>query len=201
MDYATAQHEAQQDEYNTHATPARLLQVFPGMESRYTAILKDRVKAHKAEREAVRHRMMQTTNALTRAPQRDRLGLELHANACQESLDELDRLIKKIAFQIASLTAKNDAQNPGNSNATPTGVSDVMIHRAKEYPISELLQVNGMGFAKCPFHAEKTASLKVYKSQNSWWCYSCAAGGDVIALVMRQDNLTFPQAVRQLSCG
>jgi hypothetical protein len=196
--YATAQHEAQQEEYNHHATPQRLAQVFDGMQPRYVSILKERLKAHKGQREQLQHKLMQCTNQLHSAPRSAVLGLELLRDEYGEQLAELEALIKKIAFQIHSLT-HTDEQGAA-ANGSRAGVNDSQIARAKEYPIAELLEVNSAGFAKCPFHNEKTASLKVYKNQGTWWCYSENAGGDVIALVMRLEDLTFTQAVRRL-CG
>ena len=71
------------------------------------------------------------------------------------------------------------------------------ILRAKAVPLTMFLKINGAGFAKCVFHEDKTASLKVYKN-NHWWCYSCSTGRDVVDLVMRQKNITFIEAVREL---
>lgn len=49
------------------------------------------------------------------------------------------------------------------------------------------------GFAKCPFHNEKTASFKVYPN-NSFYCFGCGASGDVITLIMKMENLSFEDA-------
>ena len=41
--------------------------------------------------------------------------------------------------------------------------------------------------AQCPFHAERTASFKLYPEQDRWHCYgSCGQGGDVIDYVGRE---------------
>lgn len=50
----------------------------------------------------------------------------------------------------------------------------------------------------CPFHKEKTGSLKVYPENNSWHCFGCGAGNDVIDFVMKMENITFPQAIKRL---
>lgn len=49
------------------------------------------------------------------------------------------------------------------------------------------------GFAKCPFHEEKTPSFRVYEN-NSFYCFGCGAGGDVITLIMKMENLSFEEA-------
>lgn len=51
----------------------------------------------------------------------------------------------------------------------------------------------------CPFHSEKTPSCTVYPDQQSFYCYGCGAGGDVITFMRRMDNLTFMEAVESLA--
>ena len=53
--------------------------------------------------------------------------------------------------------------------------------------------------ALCPFHNEKTASFTVYADTQSFYCFGCGAGGDVITFVMKQDNLEYLEAVRLLA--
>ncbi len=60
------------------------------------------------------------------------------------------------------------------------------------------LAVNRAGFASCPFHSEKTASFKVYKS--SFFCYGCGEGGDLINFVKSYFNLDFKAAVVRINC-
>lgn len=51
----------------------------------------------------------------------------------------------------------------------------------------------------CPFHSEKTPSMVVYNDSQSFYCFGCGAGGDVISFIMRIENLDYPEAVRFLS--
>ena len=59
------------------------------------------------------------------------------------------------------------------------------------------IQVTQKGFAVCPFHNEKTASLKVYAK--SFYCFGCGAGGDCITFVCNLFNCTFREAVEKLN--
>ena len=59
------------------------------------------------------------------------------------------------------------------------------------------LAVNRAGFAVCPFHTEKTASLKVYP--NRFYCFGCGAHGSVIDFVMQLFNLDFGAAISRLN--
>jgi len=51
----------------------------------------------------------------------------------------------------------------------------------------------------CPFHSEKTPSFTVYNSTQSYYCFGCGAGGDVINFVMRIENLDYVSAVETLA--
>lgn len=54
------------------------------------------------------------------------------------------------------------------------------------------------GYICCPFHQERTASLKLYGGDGGWHCFGCGAGGSVIDFVMRLFDLDFRQAVVRL---
>lgn len=59
-------------------------------------------------------------------------------------------------------------------------------------------QPNRAGYIRCPFHQEKTASLKIYPGDRGWHCFGCGRGGGAIDFVMQLFSLTFPQAVVRL---
>ena len=51
----------------------------------------------------------------------------------------------------------------------------------------------------CPFHTEKTPSFMVNPARGIFHCFGCGVGGDVFGFLMRQDRLSFPEAVRALA--
>jgi DNA primase len=51
----------------------------------------------------------------------------------------------------------------------------------------------------CPFHQEKTPSFQVDAQSQFFHCFGCGAGGDVLTFVMKQQNLTFGEAIRHLA--
>ncbi len=55
----------------------------------------------------------------------------------------------------------------------------------------------------CPFHSEKTPSCTVFPDTQSFYCFGCGAGGDVITFTMKMENLSYMEAVRLLAqrCG
>ena len=54
--------------------------------------------------------------------------------------------------------------------------------------------------ALCPFHSERTPSFVIYPDTGNWHCFgSCAEGGDVISFLMKQENLSFAEALENLA--
>ncbi len=51
----------------------------------------------------------------------------------------------------------------------------------------------------CPFHNEKTPSFTVYPGSQSFYCFGCGSGGDVITFVMKYNNLDYAGAVEYLA--
>ena len=59
------------------------------------------------------------------------------------------------------------------------------------------LKVNRSGFCLCPFHAEKTPSMKIY--DDGFKCFGCGEGGDIIKFVEKQFDLSPINAWRKLN--
>lgn len=79
---------------------------------------------------------------------------------------------------------------------------DVFADARRLVSAREVAEVNGLrpdrsGFAVCPFHREKTASLKLYEN-GSWHCFGCNRGGSSIDLMAALYDLTPLDAVRRL---
>ncbi len=51
----------------------------------------------------------------------------------------------------------------------------------------------------CPFHSEKTPSFYIYTDSNSYYCFGCQKGGDVISFIEQVENLDFMEAVKFLA--
>lgn len=51
----------------------------------------------------------------------------------------------------------------------------------------------------CPFHSERTPSCTVYPDSESFYCFGCGAGGDVITFIMKIENLDYIEAVKYLA--
>ena len=65
---------------------------------------------------------------------------------------------------------------------------------------SVLLKKAGKNYiGLCPFHSEKTPSFTVSPQKQIFYCFGCAAGGNVFSFIMKRDGITFPEAVQILS--
>lgn len=51
----------------------------------------------------------------------------------------------------------------------------------------------------CPFHNEKTPSFVVYETTQTYKCFGCNEGGDVLNFVQKYYNLDFTEAVEMLA--
>lgn len=58
------------------------------------------------------------------------------------------------------------------------------------------LKVNAAGMALCPFHGERSPSLKLSRG---FYCFGCGAQGDVITFVSRLFGISIRDAARKLS--
>ena len=52
---------------------------------------------------------------------------------------------------------------------------------------------------RCPFHSEKTPSFTVFPATNSYYCFGCGAGGDVVTFVMDTEGLDYREATEALA--
>lgn len=74
-----------------------------------------------------------------------------------------------------------------NPIETTVGAYVNVIRRGRNYVCS------------CPFHSEKTPSCTIFTETQSFYCFGCGAGGDVITFIMKVENLDFSEAVKLLA--
>lgn len=63
----------------------------------------------------------------------------------------------------------------------------------------QLIRAGSLLKCLCPFHSEKTPSCVVYPHNDSFYCFGCHAGGDVITFIRQIEGLDYMDAVRMLA--
>ena len=84
---------------------------------------------------------------------------------------------------------------------TPEFIDDLKFRNRIEDVISTYVTLKRAGsrlVGLCPFHSEKTPSFTVFTDTNSYHCFGCGAGGDVITFVMAAENLDYLGALEFL---
>lgn len=62
------------------------------------------------------------------------------------------------------------------------------------------LQKRGSGYVGlCPFHSEKTPSFYISPDKQLYHCFGCGEAGTVYQFIMNYDNITFPEAIKELA--
>jgi DNA primase len=72
----------------------------------------------------------------------------------------------------------------------------------RDHPIADVAAASGLDLrqtggrltAVCPFHGDTRPSLVVYPANQSYFCFGCGAGGDVIDFVSRLHRVGFREA-------
>lgn len=82
------------------------------------------------------------------------------------------------------------------------------LHEANpiEQVVSDYVHTKRAGknyVCSCPFHSDKSPSCTIFVDTQSFYCFGCGTGGDVITFVKKIENLSFGEAVEKLAsrCG
>ena len=117
-------------------------------------------------------------------------------NICKDQFYYLP--LKKIKKQIMALEHLLRIDEWKRKGVASGDITDADIALAKTHSITDFVKPNPAGFVACPFHNEKTPSLKIYPD-NRWHCFgACGEGGDVIDFICKLRNLNFIEAVKFL---
>jgi DNA primase len=81
-------------------------------------------------------------------------------------------------------------------------IEDIVARSDIEGVISSYVSLKRAGSnmnGLCPFHSEKSPSFTVFPNTQSFYCFGCSAGGDVITFIMRAEHLDYVGAVEFLA--
>jgi len=81
-------------------------------------------------------------------------------------------------------------------------IREIRFRNNIEDVISQYVQLKRAGsnsVGLCPFHSEKSPSFTVFSKSDSFYCFGCGAGGDVISFIRRAEALDYPEAIEFLA--
>ena len=107
-------------------------------------------------------------------------------------IELMEQKVNRILKQIKSCEIQIDIlQGKRKEEITPA-----MIERAREYPLTEILHVDGRSLIKCLEHDEKTPSMSV--KNNFAYCFGCGYNADSISVYRKVNGVSFKEAVISL---
>ena len=173
-----------------------LLQVFPQAKETLPEKLKEWQEKEKQIKEFIKHDLR-----LIRGRVKDNLSRwfwgEVVKMGVADKLLEVERQIQRLKRLI--LISKGNVSGP-------TNFSREKLEQAKSTSIVEVassflkLRRSGRNYVTlCPFHQEKHPSFYIYPETNSFYCFGCLKGGDIIRLVELAFNYSFKKAVEYLT--
>jgi DNA primase len=84
-------------------------------------------------------------------------------------------------------------------NSIDTVISTADIVREVERAGVKLTRAGVTLKGVCPFHEDKGPSFTVYEKTQSFHCFGCGIGGNVVSFVMKKQNRDFIEAIRELA--
>lgn len=119
------------------------------------------------------------------------------ATANRITLGFLDALEEKYEKQLLQFKIRIEMLRPLKEGEvsrflTPSEIASAKAMSIKNYIPNKVVQNKTL----CLFHTDSKPSMHIYP--NSYYCFSCGAQGDTIALVMKVYNRSFTSAVKFL---
>ena len=100
----------------------------------------------------------------------------------------------RIASDILLSTQRKPAPRPGHDSIDMQAIKSRadILNVAERYT---KLHKSGARFSgKCPLHDSKGSPLTIYPENQSWYCFHCDKGGDVLDMVMLFERMGFREA-------
>jgi hypothetical protein len=115
-----------------------------------------------------------------------------------QSLTKAQKELGKIEYLISITKNKKNKSNKKLTKkminqALNTSIVDVVGRHIKLKKVGK----NLVGL--CPFHNEKNPSFYVYPESNSFYCFGCQEGGNIINFIKKINNIDFKEAVKLLN--
>ena len=114
-------------------------------------------------------------------------------------IDSLDKQMKKLnSLNISLERVKNDHTNNKidiNELKERVKIKDLFEH----FGIKLVNAGNKRHKCLCPFHKENNPSCTIYEETNSFNCFGCNTGGDIIEFTMLIKDISFMESIKYLN--
>jgi len=172
-----------------------LLEIFPEAQE----IIPEKLREWEEKREEWRREVKEKLKGLKKLKNETarKIGkIWIKINDGKELL-EIDRQIKRLTL-LFWLNLKKDKPDTYHSPQKIQEASSIPILNIASQEVKCLRKVSKNYVGLCPLHQEKHPSFYLYPETNSFYCFGCNKGGDVIKLVELLYNLPFREAVKYL---
>ena len=112
--------------------------------------------------------------------------------------ERLEAIAGEIRKALREIREREDALNGIENKRQQDRITPEMIEQARAYPFDQLMEFDRAGFAPCPWHEEKAASLHFNRKANRIHCFGCHKDLDTIAYLQDREGISFPEAIRRL---
>jgi hypothetical protein len=125
---------------------------------------------------------------------------EVVSGVFEKPISEITRTLNNLRIAIIKTDEKFSVERKSFENWQEK------VDQARNYPILDLVnqftppkRSASRFVASCPFHHEKTASFTIYPKTNTAHCFGCGWSGDSIKFLMDTRQLSFREAISELS--
>lgn len=142
---------------------------------------------------------------------------EKNGTTLQQEYELRRRHVIKVMFDVASYIAEETDELPefdwsdavdelialrkvmtkGEEKFYGDQITDAMIEEARNFPITELINFT-RGKVTCPFHDDKSPSAYHATRSGRLACPVCNKTWDAINYLREKDDMSFPEAVKEL---
>lgn len=142
---------------------------------------KEKIKSFKNKQAQNIRQQRNIKNQITADPDQTWI-LEILLDLLKKEMDEYEQSIRFYTWE-------NNPKSEGSLN----------IGQARLVPITNFIQFNRSGFAKCLWHEDNDPSMKYHKPRNKVHCFSCGIDNDVVDVVMKLNGWDLPTSVKFLT--
>jgi len=118
--------------------------------------------------------------------EKDREWRKIFQDQIQDKIDDINKILR-------GLNMSTQARKEGEAD-----LAAIKLIPITNFYTGKLRRMGKVLAGLCPFHQEKTGSFRIYPATNTWHCFGCGAGNDVVDFIMKLKNVDFNEALKLL---